>query len=168
MINLEIKVIGVVHTIHDDNEIRTSISGVDGQIEIFREYEAGLKGIEGFSHLIIIAWLHKVTEEQRRVLRIRPRKWVRLGIDISDVPEVGVFCSDSPHRPNPIALTVVKLVKRIGNILYVDGLDLFDGTLVLDIKPYTPGRIISDIRVPDWYYTLSNRIRKKFGKNVEL
>jgi tRNA (Thr-GGU) A37 N-methylase len=94
---------------------------------------------------------------------VRPRRLVRLGIDISDVPEIGVFASDSPHRPNPIALSILELLERRKNILYVNKLDLFNGTPVIDIKPYTRDRIIDKIKVPDWINILERRIFQKFG-----
>ncbi|MGO8759453.1 MAG: tRNA (N6-threonylcarbamoyladenosine(37)-N6)-methyltransferase TrmO [Terracidiphilus sp.] len=97
----------------------------EGVIELLREYEAGLKDIEGFSHLYVI-WefdradgydliAHPPTDEKR--------------------PH-GVFSTRSPRRPNPIALTVVELLQRDGASLAVRGLDMLDGTPVLDIKPY--------------------------------
>jgi len=167
MDKINVKIIGLIHTNYSDDEVRLSVGGVEGYIEIFKEYQDGLDGIEEFSHLIIIAWLHKVKSQQREVLKIRPRKWVRLGIDISDIPEIGVFCTDSPHRPNPIALTIVELIKREGNILVVNGLDLFDKTPVLDIKPYTASRRIEFIKLPKWYHRLSKRIKNRFNKEVE-
>ena len=159
-----LKPIGVVHTKHSDDEVRNSYFGVDGWVEIYPEYEEGLKGIEGFSHIIVLGFLHKVLERQRRVVEVRPRGLKRFGIDISDIPLVGVFCTDSPHRPNPIALSIVRLVERRGRDLFVKGLDLFNGTPVLDIKPYTPGRCINDVEVPSWYKTLRERAKKVLGE----
>lgn len=163
-----IRPIGVVRADLSDDEIRNSSNGYKGYIEIFEHYLDGLYGIEEFSHLIIIAYLHKVPRERRKVLKVKPRKWLRFGIDLSDIPEVGVFCTDSPHRPNPIAITIVRLIGRQDNKLFVDGLDLFDGTPILDIKPYTPARVISDIKLPDWYIELSRRIKDKLGVNSEI
>ena len=134
---------------------------------MFEEYSEGLDGIEEFSHIIIIAYLHKVRPEHRKVLKVRPRKWAKLDIDVSDVPEIGVFCTDSPHRPNPIALTIVKLVKRDGNKLYVEGLDLFDGTPVIDIKGYTRSRAVKEVKEPKWHRKLSTKIKEKFGIEAE-
>jgi len=158
-----IKPIGVVRTLYSDDDIRNSIEGVPGYIEIFPEYEEGLEGLEEFSHIIVIAYLHKVSERQRDVLKVKPRRLVRLGIDISDVPEIGVFASDSPHRPNPIALSILELLERRKNILYVNKLDLFNGTPVIDIKPYTRDRIIDKIKAPDWINILERKILQKFG-----
>mgnify|MGYP000176749665 CR=1 FL=1 len=163
---IPLKPIGIVHTKASDNDVRNSVEGVEGVIEIFPEYAKGLDGIEEFSHIIVIAFLHKVSEEQRKVLKIRHRKWARLGVKIDDIPEIGVFCSDSPHRPNPIALSIVELVERNGRFLKVKGLDLFDGTPILDIRAYTPDRCIKDAKVPKWYITLVERIKKKFGNKV--
>jgi len=163
-----LKPIGVVKHTYSDEEVKSSWSGVDGVIEVFEEYTAGLEGIEGFSHIIVIAYLHKVSEDQRRVLKIKHRRLERFGVDISDIPEVGVFASDSPHRPNPIALSIVELVKRSGNELYVKGLDLFNGTPVLDIKPYDSTRVVTQIREPEWFVKLRRRVEEKLGRAVSL
>lgn len=156
--------IGVVHVDVDDESIKASLHGVEGWVEVFPEYEEGLEGIEGFSHVILIAYLHKVTEEQRRVLKVRHRRLERLGVDLTGIPMVGVFCTDSPHRPNPIALSIVELVERKGRFLRVKGLDLFDGTPILDIKAYDFTRCIMNIRVPWWVEELERRIRGVLGE----
>ena len=101
------KPIGIVHLEYSDEEVKNALKGVEGIIEIYPEYEEGLEGIEDFSHIIAIFYLHKVTEEQRRVLKVKHRRLRRFGIDISKFPEVGVFCTDSPHRPNPIVFSDV-------------------------------------------------------------
>ncbi len=158
-----LKPIGIIRVDLSDEDVKNSWEGVEGIIEIYPEYVEGLEGIEGFSHLIVLAYLHKTTPEQRKVLKIKHRRLARFGIDISDIPEVGVFASDSPHRPNPIALTIVELIKRVDNKLYVKNLDLFNGTPVLDIKPYTSDRMISNYRVPWWYKVLEQRTLEKMG-----
>ncbi len=164
---ISFKPIGVVHTPKSDDEVRNAVKGVEGIVEVFQEFSEGLEGIDGFSHIILIAYLHKVSN-LRKTLKVRPRKWLRLGIDLGEVPEVGVFATDSPVRPNPIALTIVKLKKREGRFLYVEGLDLFDGTPVLDIKPYTLSRHVKDITVPEWYRNLLNRVKSTFPQVEEL
>ncbi len=158
-----LKPIGIIHTEASIEEIKSSYFGVRGVVEVYPEYEAGLDGIEGFSHIIVIAYLHLTKPEHREVLRVRHRRLRRFGIDIDDLPEVGVFCTDSPHRPNPIALSILRLLGREGRFLYVDGLDLYDGTPVLDIKAYTPDRCIEDVEVPGWYRVLEGRVRAVFG-----
>jgi tRNA-Thr(GGU) m(6)t(6)A37 methyltransferase TsaA len=158
--------IGVVRVNLEDESVKQSLEGVEGCIEIFEEYVEGLEGIDGFTHLIVIAYLHKVTREQRRVLKVRHKRLLRLGIDPGDLPEVGVFCTDSPHRPNPIALTIVEVVKREKNILYVRNLDLFNGTPILDIKPYTLDRMIMDVGFPEWYIKLKSKVEEKIGGKI--
>ncbi|MFW9799132.1 MAG: tRNA (N6-threonylcarbamoyladenosine(37)-N6)-methyltransferase TrmO [Candidatus Thorarchaeota archaeon] len=111
----------------------------------------GLEGIEEFSHIFIIFWLHKVKDSDK--ILVHPGA-------SSDQP-VGIFATRAPVRPNPIGLTVVDVVKRKGDTLWVRGLDAIDGTPVLDIKPYPDwanGRlqVISDFKIPFW---LQEKIR---------
>jgi tRNA-Thr(GGU) m(6)t(6)A37 methyltransferase TsaA len=96
----------------------------EGEIEILPEFEAGLLDIEGFSHLYVI-WAFDRSE----------------GFDLTGKPPAddrphGVFATRSPRRPNPIALSVVELQGRDGRRLHVRGVDMLDGTPILDIKPY--------------------------------
>ncbi|MCD6242550.1 tRNA (N6-threonylcarbamoyladenosine(37)-N6)-methyltransferase TrmO [Candidatus Bathyarchaeota archaeon] len=155
--------IGIVHTNFDDETVKKSTNGVEGEIEVFKEFNEGLEGIDGFSHLIVTAYLHKVSKEQRKVLKVRFRRLTKFGIKLEELPEVGVFCSDSPHRPVPVAITIVRLLKREGCILHVKNLDLFDKTPVLDIKPYTPDRIVEKLKLPEWYRELSRKVAKLTG-----
>ena len=157
---IELRPIGFVRTKYSDDQIRESWEGVEGYIEILEEYTHALKGLEEFSHIIVIAYLHKVTDHQRRTLVVKPRRAIKLGFSLEELPEIGVFASDSPHRPNPIALTILELVKIDRNILHVKNLDLFDGTPVLDIKPYTPSRKINEFRVPLWVRLIEERIKE--------
>lgn len=159
-----LKPIGYVRHGYSDEEVKLALRGVRGEIEILPEYEEGLRGIDGFSHLIVISFLHKVGEAGRKVLLVKHRRLARFGVRIDDIPEVGVFATDSPHRPNPIALSIVKLLRREGNRLIVEGLDLFDGTPVLDIKPYDSSRAISDFRVPWWVSVLEERLKQATGE----
>ncbi len=161
MMSFSFKPIGVVHVEASDDEVRASLTGVEGVLEIYEEYAEGLRGIEEFSHLIVIALLHKIPEERRRTLRVRPKRLRLLGLSEEDIPEVGVFCTDSPHRPNPIALTIVELVEVDGRFLRVRGLDLFDGTPILDLKPYTPSRRVEEVRLPAWYQKVLEKLREK-------
>jgi len=159
---IKLKPIGVVRVKESDEEIKSKwLKGAKGVIEIFEEYADGLDGIDGFSHLIVTAYLHKTTEEQRKVIKVKPRRLRHLGINLEELPEVGVFCTDSPHRPNPIAITIVKFIRRRGRLLEVEDLDLFDGTPVLDIKPYTPSRRIEDLQLPTWYQEVLKKVREK-------
>jgi tRNA-Thr(GGU) m(6)t(6)A37 methyltransferase TsaA len=156
------KPIGIVHVNFSDYEIRACWSeGVEGVIEVYKEYAEGLNGIEGFSHLMVIAYLNRVSDEQRKVLKVKPKRLKILGFGEDELPEVGVFCTDSPHRPNPIALTITELIGREDRFLKVKHLDLFDKTPVLDIKPYTPSRIIQQIKLPEWYQKIIEKARIK-------
>ncbi|KAA6457281.1 tRNA (N6-threonylcarbamoyladenosine(37)-N6)-methyltransferase TrmO [Acidobacteria bacterium AB60] len=106
----------------------------EGTIEVLREFEPGLLDIEGFSHLFVI-W---VFDRSDRVELTGPTP--------IDHKEHGVFATRSPFRPNPVALTVVELLRREGGTLHVKGLDMLDGTPVLDIKPYLSGIAAEKLR----------------------
>jgi len=92
---------------------------------------------------------------------VRPKGLRRISPDPNEVPLVGVFSTHSPDRPNPIGVTVVKLINRSGNRLCVDGLDLFDGTPVIDIKPYAIERVEDGLRFPDWYNDMVSKLKEK-------
>ncbi|RLF15743.1 MAG: tRNA (N6-threonylcarbamoyladenosine(37)-N6)-methyltransferase TrmO [Thermoprotei archaeon] len=156
-----LKPIGFVRTQLSDEEVKASWpNGVEADLVILEDYEEALTGIEGFSHIMVIFYMHKVTDEQRKVLKARPRRLAeRCGISYEELPLVGVFCLDSPHRPNPIGLTIVELLERRDRVLRVRGLDAYDGTPILDIKPYTPERCKVDIRLPKWYVELMEKLK---------
>ncbi len=97
---------------------------VEGLLEIRAEFEAGLTDIEGFSHLYVI-WAFDRSEGY--TLLVTPP---------SDNRQHGIFATRAPRRPNPIGLTVVELLRREGRVLRVRGVDMLDGTPILDIKPY--------------------------------
>ena len=96
----------------------------EGSLNILPELEPGLTDIEGFSHLFVI-WEFD-----------RSQDYELLGTPPSDNRPHGVFATRSPRRPNPIGLTVVELLRREGSVLHVRGVDMLDGTPILDIKPY--------------------------------
>jgi len=106
----------------------------EGTIEILPEYELGLTDIEGFSHLYVI-WVFDRSDD-----------YELLGTPPTDTKPHGVFATRSPRRPNPIGLTVLKLVGRDGPKLQVVGVDMLDGTQILDIKPYLSNIPESDLR----------------------
>jgi len=118
---------------------------VKAKLEIFQEFCDGLRGIDDFSHLIILYWFHlRDNEKERRTLLVFPR---RHAVNV----EKGVFACRSPSRPNPIGLCVVELVKVEGRILTVKGLDAFKDSPIIDIKPYLPrADSIPDAHVPSW------------------
>jgi tRNA (adenine37-N6)-methyltransferase len=96
----------------------------EGVLEILPEFEEGLKDIEGFSHLFVI-WVFNQAEG-----------YSLAGTPPTDDRPHGVFATRSPRRPNPIGLTVVELMRREGSNLHVRGVDMLEGTPILDIKPY--------------------------------
>jgi len=100
--------------------------GVAATIEILPEYEPALRDLDGFSHLHILAFLH-----QSKGFRLITRPF-------TDPHPRGLFATRSPRRPNPIALSLVKLIRIEGRVLHVEEIDLIDGTPVLDIKPFNP------------------------------
>ncbi|UCD96677.1 MAG: tRNA (N6-threonylcarbamoyladenosine(37)-N6)-methyltransferase TrmO [Candidatus Bathyarchaeota archaeon] len=129
------KFIGVVEKISID----------ESKIHVHSKFCDGLKGIAQFSHLIIIYWIHlRDTEADRCTLRVYPR---RHKVKI----KTGVFACRSPSRPNPLGLCVVELTAIDGCTLTVKGLDAFDETPIVDIKPYLPrANSVHDAIVPEW------------------
>lgn len=143
------KPIGVVRTAAVDDEVRdkTRIS----QIIVNGELTEALDGIEEFSHLFVLFWLNQVSNEEG-LLKVHPR-------GRKDLPLLGVFATRTMYRPNPVGLTLVELVKVEGNVLTVRGLDAFDGTPVLDIKPFDYWDTAKDARVPRWWINLDKEKR---------
>ncbi|MEM4374869.1 MAG: tRNA (N6-threonylcarbamoyladenosine(37)-N6)-methyltransferase TrmO [Nitrososphaerota archaeon] len=147
---IELRVVGYVRVDVDDDYVRANPGAVSGRVEVLPQYEEALDGVEGFTHLFIISVFHKAPPEYRELLRVRPRRLLRKGLKEDELPTLGVFSTDSPVRPNPIGLTLVRLLRRDGHILYVDGLDLFDGTPVIDIKPLRADYTTVEYHVPSW------------------
>jgi tRNA-Thr(GGU) m(6)t(6)A37 methyltransferase TsaA len=125
-------------------------------LKIFPEFEAALEGIDGYTHLFVIGYFHKLRPDQIGPLQVKPRRLVNRGFKLEDLPSLGVFALDSPTRPNPIGLTLVRLLERQGRFLKVSGLDFFDGTPILDIKGYRPEYRADDFDLPAWYKKLKN------------
>ncbi|MCX8188691.1 MAG: tRNA (N6-threonylcarbamoyladenosine(37)-N6)-methyltransferase TrmO [Nitrososphaeria archaeon] len=142
--------VGVVHINVGDDVVRMH-ENLEGVIEVFEEFSEALYNIEGFSHLILITFLDRIDLRGRRVLKVRLRRAIEKGVPETLVPEVGVFACDSPNRPNPIGVSIVEVLKVKGRFIFVRGLDVFDGTPVIDIKPYTPYRRVEKFNVPGWF-----------------
>lgn len=100
--------------------------GVKGKVVVFEEYTDGLKDIDGFSHIILIYHFHL---SKGYSLTVKP---------FLDDEMHGVFATRAPRRPNPIGLSVVRLIKAERNTLHIEDVDIVDGTPLLDIKPYVP------------------------------
>jgi tRNA (adenine37-N6)-methyltransferase len=127
---LALKPIGVIHSPYTTKE-KAPIQGifrpeVTGWVELFPDYEEGLKDIDTFSHIFLIYSFDRAG----RVQLVRPTF-------LDDQPH-GVFACRHPSRPNNIGLTIVQLLRREANRLEVSGIDILDNTPLLDIKPYVP------------------------------
>jgi tRNA-Thr(GGU) m(6)t(6)A37 methyltransferase TsaA len=136
----KLKPIGTIHTPYrkDEDAPHQAYKSKDvGEIEVFDEYKKGLKDVEGFSHLIILYEFHKSTKRSVKKEHYMQSMGLLVKPYLDDIPR-GVFATRSPNRPNPIGLTVVELLERKRNILKVRGIDMLDGTPLLDIKPYVP------------------------------
>jgi tRNA-Thr(GGU) m(6)t(6)A37 methyltransferase TsaA len=118
------------------------------QIVLHEDLIEALSGISGYSHLFVLFYLNQVTSQQQKTLKVHPR-------GRQDMPLTGIFAVRTMLRPNPIGLTLVKLVKVEANILTVRGLDAYDETPVLDIKPYDFWDIEENAEVPDWWKKLN-------------
>ncbi|MCW4004787.1 MAG: tRNA (N6-threonylcarbamoyladenosine(37)-N6)-methyltransferase TrmO [Candidatus Bathyarchaeota archaeon] len=143
--------IGYVKTsaVGDEIKDKTAIS----QIILNSELVDGLESIDGFSHLFVLFWLNQLSSEQRKTLKVHLRGRM-------DLPLLGVFATRTMLRPNPIALTLVELLKVEGNVLTVKGLDAYDDTPVLDVKPFDMWDIAADAKVPDWWKKLESERKK--------
>lgn len=129
----------MIHSPHADLEGMpiqpTGATGISGTVEVFEDFSAGLKDLDGFSHIILIYSFHRSEGFQLEVipfLDTRPR---------------GVFATRAPKRPNAIGLSIVRLNRVEGRILHIENLDVLDNTPLLDIKPYVPDfDVQSDVR----------------------
>jgi tRNA-Thr(GGU) m(6)t(6)A37 methyltransferase TsaA len=144
--------VGFVQTEATGKEVRDKT--VISQIVFREELTEALEGVEEFSHLFVLFWLHEMSDEDRRIMKVHPR-------GRSDMPLLGIFATRTPHRPNPIGLTRVKLLSVKGNIITVQGLDAFNGTPVLDIKPFDSWDTTEDFKVPDWWKKLEKERKNK-------
>jgi len=118
---------------------------VESEIRLDPQYAAGLQGLDGFSHVLVVFYLDRATgfDPAKQLLR-RPR-------GMENMHEVGVFAQRTKYRPNPIGVASVELLAVRDNVVAVRGLDALDGTPVLDLKPYMPVfDAVVGARMPDW------------------
>lgn len=147
-----LKPVGFVKTEASGKEVRDK--SVVSKIVFREELSEALEGVEEFSHLFVLFWLHKISDKDRKVVKVHPR-------GRSDMPLLGIFATRTPHRPNPIGLTRVKLLNVEGNVVTVQGLDAFDGTPVLDIKPFDSWDTTENFKVPKWWMILEKERKDK-------
>jgi len=151
-LNICLEPVGFVKTDAVGHEVRDK--KVISQIVFREELAEALEGIEKFSHMFILFWLNEISDQGRKIMKVHPR-------GRSDMPLLGIFATRTPHRPNPIGLTRVKLLKVEGNIITIKGLDAFDGTPVLDIKPFDGWDTTEDFKVPEWWLKLETERTNK-------
>jgi len=148
-LSIHYKPIGIIHS--PFKEIKgtpiqpAGSGGIEGSVEVFPEYTQGLKDLEGFSHIILLYHFHL---SGKPVLTVTP---------YMDSQERGVFATRSPRRPNPIGISVVRLVRIEGSIIHIQDVDIVDGTPLLDIKPYVPEFDVRTVQSIGW---LENNIHK--------
>jgi len=153
---VEFQPIGVVHSEHTD-PAKTPIQPAyaqecEGRVEVFPEYAEGLKDLEAFSHIYLVCHLHKASPAR---LMVKPF--------LQDV-ERGVFATRAPCRPNPIGLSIVRLLRVEGNILHVAGIDMLDGTPLLDIKPYTARFDCIETGSNGWQDDVDEEVARRRGR----
>jgi tRNA-Thr(GGU) m(6)t(6)A37 methyltransferase TsaA len=147
-----LKPIGFVKTdaIGDEVRDKSRLS----RIIIRDDLQKALSGIKDFSHLFVLFWLGEISSEDRMKLKVHPR-------GRKNLPLLGVFATRTNLRPNPVGLTLVELVKVEENVLIVRGLDAFDATAILDLKPYDPWDSVAEPRVPKWWKKLQEEKLKR-------
>lgn len=153
--NICLEPVGFVKTDAVGNEVRDK--NVISQIVFHEKLTEALEGVEEFSHLFVLFWLHGISDKGKQRMKVRPR-------GRRDMPLLGIFATRTPHRPNPIGLTRVKLLKVEGNVITVQGLDAFNGTPVLDIKPFDSWDTTEDFKVPEWWMKLEEERENKKGE----
>ena len=147
--------IGLIHSPFTDTSgmpIQPSGAlGVQGWVEIEPEFQPALQDVDGFSHLILLYHFHRVQEME---LKLKP---------FLDTEERGLFATRAPKRPNPIGLSVVKLLKVEGNILRIENVDILNGTPLLDIKPYVPYFDRPDVERVGWLEKYKDQVQNKIS-----
>jgi tRNA-Thr(GGU) m(6)t(6)A37 methyltransferase TsaA len=145
--------IGVIHSPFEDIgnvPIQpTAASGIRGTVEVFVEVAEGLKDLEGFSHIILLYHFHRVTQTKLTV------------IPFLDRHPRGLFATRAPSRPNPIGLSIVRLLRVEDNVLHIENVDIVDGTPLLDIKPYVPAFDHQEAERTGWLAAARGKVKGK-------
>ena len=141
------KPIGIVHNDHPPGQKPPTWQGIPSRIELDPCWTEALSGLAGFSHVIVLCYLHRAQAQE-------PPIWIR-SQGRPEMPQIGFFGTRTPVRPNAISVTAVPVAKLQDNILHVHNLDMFDGTPVLDIKPYLiRGDCHPQATEPEWIHRL--------------
>ena len=139
--------IGVIHSPYTDKSktpIQPSRSNAKGTIEIYSDFFEGLADVEGFSHIILLYVFHRSSGYE---LQVKP---------FLDNQLRGLFATRHPCRPNPIGMSIVRLLNRKNNMLEIEGIDVLNSTPLLDIKPYVPDFDLKTEVQTGWYGSLNN------------
>jgi len=142
---MNLKPIGYVKRASKQEDVKDR--SLVSKIVVRKGLTKALEGIEGFSHIFVVFYMHEIPKEETKILKVHPR-------GRTDLPLLGVFATRTAFRPNPIGLTLVELLERRENVLVVRGLDALDGTPVLDVKPFNSRDMVVDARVPGWHKRL--------------
>ena len=140
---IKIEPIGEVRNDFKD-EIPEGYENLPSEIVVKEEFSEGLYHIEENSHIMVLFWMDRVEGRRRKKLRIHPK-------GRKDLPLMGVLATRTPNRPNPIGIRAVRLIGKEKNILKVEGLDAFNGSPVLDIKPYSIKHDFVEDAKPAWW-----------------
>ena len=139
---IEYRPIGIIHSPHkipQGSPIQPSAAeGIEGHIEVFPEFAGGLEDLTGFSHIFIIYHFHL---SKKFSLKVKP---------FLDDNQRGLFATRAPSRPNPIGISVVRLVEIIERTLRIQNVDVVDRTPLLDIKPYVPAFDVHTVEKIGW------------------
>ena len=123
-------------------------SGIRGSVEVFAEFAAGLQDLNGFSHIMLLYHFHRVKQARLTV------------VPFLDEQPRGVFATRAPSRPNPIGLSIVRLLGIEGSVLHIENVDIVDGTPLLDIKPYVPAFDHNEAERTGWLETTGERVKE--------
>ncbi|MHA2307326.1 MAG: tRNA (N6-threonylcarbamoyladenosine(37)-N6)-methyltransferase TrmO [Candidatus Hodarchaeales archaeon] len=127
----------------------------DHYLEILPDYFSGLYRLDLLSHIFVLWWIHETDQNDLR--KVKTNVLPRVVESIHPPQEMGTFATRSPHRPNPIGLTLVKILSIASNKVYVDFIDAFDNTPIIDIKPYLPnGDRVDEVHLPKWFLHLKD------------
>jgi tRNA-Thr(GGU) m(6)t(6)A37 methyltransferase TsaA len=145
VMEIKMKPIGYVQRASKGEDVKDR--SLVSRVVIREDLVEALEGIEDFSHVFVVFFMHEIPREETKAMKVHPR-------GRTDLPLLGIFATRTAYRPNPIGLTLVELIEREGNVLVVRGLDALDGTPVLDVKPFNSRDMVLDARVPEWHKKL--------------
>lgn len=140
------------HSAESFKKKQAEIENALSEIQVFQPWEPLLKGIEAFSHILVIYWPHLIDPERRNLQQVHP-------MGRKEIPLQGIFATCSPARPNPVLVSAVPLVKREGTRLIVRGFEAVDQSPVIDIKPYSAHYMKKDgLRFPEWMENINREL----------